>query len=47
MESQQPGRKDDTNPAAGLTAVVNRERLDKQFKVVARDQAKGSQAVPG
>lgn len=44
MESQQPGRKDDTNPAAGLMAVVKnqteRERLDKQFKVVAIDQAK-------
>lgn len=47
--SNQAGRM--TNPAAGLMAVVKnqteRERLDKQFKVVARDQAKGSQAVPG
>lgn len=30
MESQQPGRKDDTNPAAGLTAVVNRKREVRQ-----------------
>lgn len=51
MESQQPGRKDDINPAAGLMVVVKnqteRERLDRPFKEVARDQVKGSQAVPG
>lgn len=47
LESQQPGRKDVKSCSRVSGSSKQRERLDNQFKVVARDQAKGSQAVPG